>query len=41
VKGKGEMKTWYLVGRRVAAPDRGEPLVAPAAAAAVSPAEAG
>ena len=41
VKGKGEMETWYLVGRRVAAPDRGEPLVAPAAAAAAAPAEAG
>jgi adenylate cyclase len=37
VKGKGEMETWYLVGRRVEAPDRGAPLVTPAAA----PAEAG
>ena len=37
VKGKGEMETWYLVGRRVEASDRGEPLVAPAAA----PAETG
>jgi adenylate cyclase len=37
VKGKGEMVTWYLVGRRVEVSDRGEPLVAPAGA----PAETG
>jgi adenylate cyclase len=37
VKGKGEMETWYLVGRRVEASARGEPLAPPAAA----PAEAG
>ena len=34
VKGKGEMETWYLVGRRTEAADRPEPLVATAAAGA-------
>jgi guanylate cyclase len=34
VKGKGEMETWYLVGRRADAPDGAEPLGSPAVAPA-------
>jgi guanylate cyclase len=37
VKGKGDMETWYLVERRVEAPDRGERL----GASTVAPGEAG